>query len=212
MDRHEDGLLLERPALQVGHAAGLARLRRLGSNQKMRYGCMPCTPRASGTGARSTAVWLRHGYVDGLARAYNVLWKSLFGLKLFEHSDQISAAWIGTRIKRVALSRRSLMQETMGYLEGGSATLLTRYGALHSNAAAAYTSSRASTGSTWPMVASAVSSSTAQEQPFDRRRSPPRLSSTCRAGARPARRIRRAHQRDQEHSRRLRDPQAPAAA
>ena len=57
-------------------------------------------------------------------RAYNVLWKSLFDLKLFEYSDDISAAWIGTRIKRVALSRRNLMQESMGYLEGGSATLL----------------------------------------------------------------------------------------
>jgi protoporphyrinogen oxidase len=57
-------------------------------------------------------------------RAYDVLWKSLFDLKLFEHSDEISAAWIGTRIKRVALSRRSLLQETMGYLEGGSSTLL----------------------------------------------------------------------------------------
>lgn len=57
-------------------------------------------------------------------RAYQVLWKSLFDLKLFEHSEHISAAWIGTRIKRVALSRRNLMQESMGYLEGGSATLL----------------------------------------------------------------------------------------
>jgi protoporphyrinogen oxidase len=57
-------------------------------------------------------------------KAYDVLWKSLFELKLFEYSDEISAAWIGTRIKRVALSRRSLLQETMGYLEGGSAVLL----------------------------------------------------------------------------------------
>jgi len=57
-------------------------------------------------------------------RAYNVLWKCLFDLKLFEHGDEISAAWIGTRIKRVALSRRNLMQESMGYLEGGSTTLL----------------------------------------------------------------------------------------
>ncbi|MGA0588048.1 NAD(P)/FAD-dependent oxidoreductase [Dyella sp. KRB-257] len=65
--------------------------------------------------------WIRRWVGD---RAYNVLWKSLFELKLFEHSEEISAAWIGTRIKRVALSRRNLMQETMGYLEGGSATLL----------------------------------------------------------------------------------------
>ncbi|OOG51073.1 NAD(P)/FAD-dependent oxidoreductase [Rhodanobacter sp. C01] len=60
------------------------------------------------------------------ARTYQVLWKSLFELKLFEHADTISAAWIGTRIKRVALSRRNLMQESMGYLEGGSATLLEK--------------------------------------------------------------------------------------
>jgi protoporphyrinogen oxidase len=59
-------------------------------------------------------------------RAYDVLWKSLFDLKLFEYAENISAAWIGTRIKRVALSRRNVMQETMGYLEGGSATLLKK--------------------------------------------------------------------------------------
>lgn len=65
--------------------------------------------------------WIRRWVGEN---AYNVLWKSLFELKLFEHRDDISAAWIGTRIKRVALSRRNLMQESMGYLEGGSATLL----------------------------------------------------------------------------------------
>jgi protoporphyrinogen oxidase len=69
---------------------------------------------------RATA-WIRKWIGD---HAYDVLWKSLFELKLFEYTENISAAWIGTRIKRVALSRRSLMQETMGHLEGGSATLL----------------------------------------------------------------------------------------
>jgi len=57
-------------------------------------------------------------------RAYNVLWKRLFELKFYELSDQLSAAWLGTRIKRVALSRRNLLQESLGYLHGGSATLL----------------------------------------------------------------------------------------
>jgi protoporphyrinogen oxidase len=57
-------------------------------------------------------------------RAYDVLWRSLFELKFFEYTEQLSAAWIGTRIKRVGLSRKSLMQETMGYLEGGSETVL----------------------------------------------------------------------------------------
>jgi len=57
-------------------------------------------------------------------RAYKVLWERLFYLKFYELSNQLSAAWLGTRIKRVALSRRSLLHESLGYLEGGSATLL----------------------------------------------------------------------------------------
>lgn len=57
-------------------------------------------------------------------RAYDVLWKSLFDLKFYQYTESLSAAWIGTRIKRVALSRKSLTQESLGYLEGGSATLL----------------------------------------------------------------------------------------
>jgi protoporphyrinogen oxidase len=57
-------------------------------------------------------------------RGYDVLWKSLFLLKFFEHKDRLSAAWLGTRIKRVALSRKSVFVESLGYLEGGSDTLL----------------------------------------------------------------------------------------
>jgi protoporphyrinogen oxidase len=57
-------------------------------------------------------------------RAYDVLWRSLFELKFFEYKDSLSAAWLGTRIKRVGLSRRSIFQETLGYLEGGSQVFL----------------------------------------------------------------------------------------
>jgi protoporphyrinogen oxidase len=65
--------------------------------------------------------WLRKWLGD---RAYDKLWKRAFELKFFEHTGNLSAAWIGTRIKRIALSRRSLMHESLGYLEGGSDTLL----------------------------------------------------------------------------------------
>lgn len=71
----------------------------------------------------NATAWLRRWIGE---KAYNTLWRSLFELKLFEYSENISAAWIGTRIKRVALSRRNLMQETMGYLEGGSEILLQK--------------------------------------------------------------------------------------
>ncbi|MDF1792067.1 MAG: NAD(P)/FAD-dependent oxidoreductase [Thalassobaculaceae bacterium] len=58
-------------------------------------------------------------------RAYDVLWRRLFELKFFEYADNVSAAWIWTRIKRVGTSRRSLMQEELGYIEGGTETLVT---------------------------------------------------------------------------------------
>lgn len=57
-------------------------------------------------------------------RAYKVMWEKAFHLKFFEYADNLSASWIGTRIKRVALSRRNLFNESMGYLRGGSAVLL----------------------------------------------------------------------------------------
>jgi protoporphyrinogen oxidase len=68
--------------------------------------------------------WLR-AWVG--ARAYDVLWRKLFELKFFEHQQSLSAAWIGTRIQRVARSRASVFREELGYLEGGSRTLLDAY-------------------------------------------------------------------------------------
>ncbi|MBT2768132.1 NAD(P)/FAD-dependent oxidoreductase [Stenotrophomonas sp. ISL-67] len=59
-------------------------------------------------------------------KAYKVMWEKAFALKFFEYQNDLSASWIGTRIKRVALSRRNIFNESMGYLEGGSAVLLER--------------------------------------------------------------------------------------
>jgi protoporphyrinogen oxidase len=55
---------------------------------------------------------------------YEKLWAPLFRLKFFEYADNISAAWIWTRFKRLGTSRKSLMQEELGYIEGGSETLV----------------------------------------------------------------------------------------
>ena len=56
---------------------------------------------------------------------YEKLWHRLFHLKFYEYTNQISATWIGTRIRRIGLSRKSLLQEELGYLEGGTETLVT---------------------------------------------------------------------------------------
>lgn len=92
---------------------------------KLRYGLMALR-------AKSIDDWRAYDRFSAVAwlkrwlgtHGYDVLWRSLFELKFYDRADQLSAAWLGTRIKRVALSRRSLLQETMGYLEGGSKTLL----------------------------------------------------------------------------------------
>jgi protoporphyrinogen oxidase len=56
--------------------------------------------------------------------AYDVLWRRLFDYKFYDYADRISAAWIWSRIRRVGRSRYDLWREKLGYLEGGSETLL----------------------------------------------------------------------------------------
>jgi protoporphyrinogen oxidase len=62
--------------------------------------------------------------------AYEVLWRRLFDYKFYEYSTGLSAAWIWSRIRRIGRSRYSLFKEKLGYLDGGSSTLLN---ALHAD-------------------------------------------------------------------------------
>jgi protoporphyrinogen oxidase len=71
----------------------------------------------------NATAWLRKSLGE---KAYKTLWQRTFELKFFEYAENLSAAWIGTRIKRIALSRKNLLQESLGYLEGGSDTLLAK--------------------------------------------------------------------------------------
>ncbi len=58
------------------------------------------------------------------AEAYEVLWRRLFDYKFYNYADNLSAAWIASRIRRIGRSRYNLFREKLGYLEGGSDTLL----------------------------------------------------------------------------------------
>jgi len=64
--------------------------------------------------------WLRSWLGE---KGYQVLWHRLFAYKFFHYSDQISAAWIWSRIRRLGKSRRRL-KETLGFLSGGSQQLI----------------------------------------------------------------------------------------
>lgn len=65
--------------------------------------------------------WIKRWVGD---EAWEVLWRRLFDYKFYDHSSNLSAAWIWSRIRRIGRSRYSLFREKLGYLEGGSSTLL----------------------------------------------------------------------------------------
>lgn len=56
--------------------------------------------------------------------AYGVLWSKLFDYKFYDYAHILSAAWIWSRVRRIGRSRYSLFREKLGYLDGGSETLL----------------------------------------------------------------------------------------
>jgi len=57
-------------------------------------------------------------------QAYEVFWRRLFEYKFYDYVDNLSAAWIWSRIRRIGRSRYNIFHEKLGYLDGGSETLL----------------------------------------------------------------------------------------
>jgi protoporphyrinogen oxidase len=110
-----------------GEPWALLRFPHLGMVSKLRYGLHAFTSTRRKNWANLDALeavhWLKRWVGN---EAYDVCWSKLFGLKFYEYSDQISAAWIWSRIKRVGTSRHSLRHEELGFIEGGSETLLRR--------------------------------------------------------------------------------------
>ena len=67
------------------------------------------------------ADWIRRWVGE---EAYEVLWRKLLDYKFHDHATKISAAWIWSRIHRLGHSRYNWFREKLGYLEGGSSTLV----------------------------------------------------------------------------------------
>jgi protoporphyrinogen oxidase len=65
--------------------------------------------------------WIERGSGKSV---YNKLWKRLQELKFHEFADDVSASWIATRIKRIGNSRKSIFQEQLGHIDGGSEALV----------------------------------------------------------------------------------------
>ena len=66
-------------------------------------------------------VWLKRLFGEA---AYRVIWEPLMRFKFSEHAGDISAAWIWARMVRLSRSRTSPWREELGYVEGGTQTVL----------------------------------------------------------------------------------------
>lgn len=108
-----------------GNPLALLRFRGLGPVAKFRYGlhAFLSTRRRDWKPLDhlEASSWIRRWVGQ---RAWEVLWRRLFEYKFYDYAEGLSAAWIWSRIRRIGSSRYDLFREKLGYLEGGSATLL----------------------------------------------------------------------------------------
>jgi protoporphyrinogen oxidase len=108
-----------------GNPLALLRFKGLGLIAKFRYGLHAFL-------ATKRKNWLaldQLNAVDWVKRwvgpeAYEVLWRRLFEYKFHHYTNNLSAAWIWSRVRRLGRSRYNLFQEKLGYLDGGSHVLL----------------------------------------------------------------------------------------
>jgi protoporphyrinogen oxidase len=108
-----------------GDPLSLLRFPRLSLVEKLRYGAMMFLAIRRAEAGRLENLSARDWITRWCgARVYERLWAPLFKLKFYQYADDISAAWMWTRIKRLGTSRRSMFQEELGYIEGGSQTLV----------------------------------------------------------------------------------------
>jgi protoporphyrinogen oxidase len=116
---HEDHLY------EWGNPISLFRFPLLGPIEKLRYGIFAfiCVKRNKWPAIEHETArdWIVRwcGY-----SIYDRLWKPLFDHKFYEYAGNISAAWIWTRIRRIGRSRKNMFQEELGYIEGGTITLV----------------------------------------------------------------------------------------
>ena len=108
-----------------GNPWALLSFRGLSLLAKFRYGlhAFLCTKRTDWKSLDHVEAtgWIRRWVGD---EAWEVLWRRLFDYKFYDYSGNLSAAWIWSRIRRIGRSRYNLFREKLGYLEGGSTTLL----------------------------------------------------------------------------------------
>jgi protoporphyrinogen oxidase len=108
-----------------GDPVSLLRLPGVGLVTKLRYGALAfiSTQRDRWDALENVSAkgWIRRWCGE---EGYEKFWRPLLDYKFYDYADVIGARWIWNRIQRLGRSRKSMMQEELGYLEGGSETLV----------------------------------------------------------------------------------------
>lgn len=108
-----------------GHPLALLRFPGIGLLSRLRYGLLAfvATRRSRWDALEQQSVdeWIRRWCGR---EVHEKLWRPLLTLKFHEFADNISAAWIWTRVRRIGRSRKSIFEEQLGYIDGGSQTLV----------------------------------------------------------------------------------------
>ncbi len=119
------GFYLDGELIRWGDPVSLLAAPKIDIVTKVRYGVQMFLSTKRSDWERLDRISARDWFVGWAGRAaYDKLWRRLLELKFFEYADEISAAWIWQRIKRLGNSRKSLFEERLGYIEGGSETLV----------------------------------------------------------------------------------------
>lgn len=119
------GYFIDGELIQWGSPLALLFAPKIGLITKIRYGAHIFLAARRRDWRKLDGISARDWLISGIGNVgYDKLWRSLLEKKFFEFSNQISAAWVGCRIKRLSTSRKSLFQERLGYIDGGSETLV----------------------------------------------------------------------------------------
>lgn len=108
-----------------GNPVALLKFKGVGLVAKFRYGlhAFACTKRNDWRPLDhlEATAWIKRWIGQ---EAWEVFWRKLFELKFYDYAYGTSAAWIWSRVRRIGRSRYNLFNEKLGYLEGGSKTLM----------------------------------------------------------------------------------------
>ena len=112
-----------------GDPLSLLRFEPLSFSARVRYGLHVLQAKRLDDWHALENVPAREWLIEGTGEeSYRVVWEPLLRQKFGSHTDSISAAWIWSRIHRLASSRNRMFQESLGFLDGGTDVLVTALG------------------------------------------------------------------------------------